>query len=78
MDNYVVLKTKSAKCKVTFLRTSFLKVQSIRLTRKYTGVVGKLTETDTFISTPMKKVYLAVHFTRGYLFINLLTEKLLV
>ena len=30
-----------------------------------TGVVHQLTKTAIFIATPMKKTYLAVHFTKG-------------
>ena len=40
-----------------------------------TGDVRQLTKTAIFIAAPMKKTYLAVHFTKGYLFVNLLTEK---
>ena len=70
--------TKSIKSKAIFLRTSFLKRQMIRLVQGHcTGVKRQLIQTAIFIATPLKK-HLAVHFTKGYFIVNLLTEKLSV
>ena len=49
----------------------------IRLVQGHcTGVKRQLIQTAIFIATPLKK-HLAVHFTKGYFIVNLLTEKLL-
>ena len=37
--------------------------------------VCQLTKTALFITAPVKKAYLAVHFTKRCFFVNLLTEK---
>ena len=76
-------KTKNTKSKATFVRkeyTSFcnLKLQIIRLAQGHWTLLCQLTKTAIFIATPMKKIYLAVHFTKVYLFVNLLTERLCV
>ena len=60
-------KTKIIKSKATFLVTSFLKFQIIRLVE----VLWNYTPTQ---ATPMKKTFLAVHFTKMYSFVNTLTE----
>ena len=75
-------KTKSTKYEATFLRKQhlFLISSCESLDQpKDTGVVRQLTNTAIFIvSYTYVKTYLAVHFTKGCFFVNLLTEKLWV
>ena len=66
-------KTKSIKSKATFFRTSFLKLQIIRLVHVQWSC-SPTTWNNYFYSYTCEKTYLAVHFTKGY-FLSLCWQK---
>ena len=69
------IQSKTFKSGASFLNLK-LNLKIIRLAKGHWSC--QVTKTVVFIAALMKKTYLAVRFTKGYFFANLLTKKLWV